>query len=270
MDTPLVHRAGSAFRRIGGREGSWRLAGNRLHPARQMDLDPDDHVMCPFDFVEVAGKDAEATIGILRKAHPTKIPILFGSPHEAGIMLERGDLTGSWRGKSTAGWLRDAETFDLDGWFAERATYWRQHETEGRVIPSRGPWPRKSKTYNRMTVGDEVLWDEPKPKVIIGLLPTRDPTETAAYLGFGGWNDCPSPPVHIQLARRWHERYGAVQVSNTYEQVEFQVAKPLTDRAEALRLALDQFYWCSDSVPETLQSAAAELIGSTVWVFWWD
>lgn len=267
---PKIRPAGSTFRRIGGREGLWRLAGRRLHPDRSIDLDPDDDVMCPFDFVEVSGKAAEATIAALRIACPNKTPMLFGSPHEAGIMLQRGISIGEFRRKSTADWLSEAETFDLEAWLGERVAYWRQCETDGRVIPSRGPWPRMAKTYKRLTVGDEVLWDEPKSSVVIGLLPTRDPTETAAYLGFGGWNDCPPPPVHIQLARRWHERYGAVQVSNTYEQVEFQVAKPLTDKTEALRLALDQFYWCSDSVPETLQIAAAELIGSSVWVFWWD
>ena len=72
------------------------------------------------------------------------------------------------------------------------------------------------------------------------------------------------------MARKWHERYGAVQVTNTYETVEFQVAKPLASRDAALGLAMEQFHWCSDSVPETLEVAAAELIGSTVWVFWWD
>jgi hypothetical protein len=119
-------------------------------------------------------------------------------------------------------------------------------------------------------VPDEILKPGPKPVVIIGLLPTADPTVTAAYLHFGGWNQCPKPPVHIALARRWRERYGAVQVSNTHDSVEFRVAQPLTDREDALALALVQYHYCSDSIPDRLEVAAAELIGATVWHFWWD
>lgn len=234
-------------------------------------MKPDDEVVCPFEFVEVSGMDAEANILELRQCYPTKTPILFGSPYEAGKLLERRRTSIAHWGKTADDWLREAETFDLDAWLAERIDRldtWRKEADE--AIPSRGEWPAKAQKYHALTVPEDILLEEVKPTVIIGLLPTRDPTETAAYLGFGGWNDCPKPPVHILMARKWHERYGAVQVTNTYETVEFQVAKPLASRDAALGLAMEQFHWCSDSVPETLEVAAAELIGSTVWVFWWD
>lgn len=260
MSSLSLRPAGSTFRRIGGREGHWKLQARREDPA--FPIGPDDDVICPFDFAEVAGVEAEAAVNELRKMAPGKTPILFGSPHEAGILFERR----ANRGKSAEQWLLEAEALDLDAWLAGRIDEFRKHE----MTPRRGPWPDKARTYYRLTIPDEILVDEPKPSVIIGLLPTTDPTETAAYLGFGGWNDCPPPPVHVLFARRWHERYGAIQASNTYESVEFQIAKPIQDRAEAMRVAIEQMYWCSDSVPETLEHAAAELIGSTVWVFWWD
>lgn len=270
MRLPPLRPAGSTFRRPGGRDGYVALYAQRTKdPAYPPD--PDDDVVCPFDFVEVPGQDAEAAIAGLRQREPNRTPILFGSPYEAGMMLERHDGSRQFTGKSAVDWLRDAETFDLDAWFSERVETLKTWQSNcGEVIPARGKWPRNAATYNRLTIPNERLVPGPKPSVIIGLLPTRDPTETAAYLGFGGWNDCPPPPVHILLARQWHERYGAVLVTNTYETVEFQVAKPLTDREDAISLAMEQFHWCSDSVPETLQHAAAELIGSTVWVFWWD
>jgi hypothetical protein len=159
----------------------------------------------------------------------------------------------------------------VDRWLAERQAELDDWcEKSGQTIPRRGPWPETVRPFNRLLVPDEILKPEPKPVVIIGLLPTSDPTETAAYLRFGGWNQCPKPPVHIALARRWRERYGAEQVSNTHDAVEFRVAQPVTDCEDALALALVQYHYCSDSIPETLEVAAAELIGATVWHFWWD
>jgi hypothetical protein len=257
--------AGSTFLRVGGR--AWHWARHAAARGKEVDRDPDDYIACPFDFVEVPGLDAEATVAHLRADHPRKTPVLFGSPHEAAMLFHRH----AFGVKPAAEWLREADKFDLDAWFAQRVAddiAWQARS--GKIVPRRGPWPDKARTYTSLTVPFEVITPDPKDSVIIGMLPTSDATETAAYLGFGGWNDCPPTPVHILLARQWYDRFGAIQVSNTYEQVEFQVAKPLTDRETALRLALDQHHWCSDSVPETLQVAAAELIDSSVWVFWWD
>ncbi len=260
MSSRELRPGGTTFHRVGGREGHWHLHARRRDPS--FPLGPDDDVVCPFEFVEVPGLEAEAIIEELRISSPGRTPILFGSTHEAGILFERREN----RGKSAEQWLREAEVFDIDGWLAQRAMEFQAEE----YTPRRGPWPEQATTYRHLTIPHEILVDEPKRSVIIGLLPTRDPTETAAYLGFGGWNDCPFPPVHVLLARRWHERYGAVQTTCTYETVEFQVAKPISSREEAMSLAMQQFYWCTDSTPETLEHAAAELIGSTVWVFWWD
>jgi hypothetical protein len=271
VTTLTIRAAGSEFRRIGGRQGYVADFARKFKGKTDYPSDPDDDVVCPFDFVEVPGQEAERVIAELRQARPKQTPILFGSPYEAGMLLERRCASIAIRQKSADDWLREADSFDLKEWFQTRVAEMRDWQAQcGKVVPPRGPWPAQAKTYHRLTVSDDLLTNEPKTKVIIGLLPTTDPTETAAHLCFGGWNDCPQPPVHILLARQWHEKYGALQVSNTYETVEFQVAKPLTDREDALRLAMDQCHWCSDSVPETLQTAAAELLDSTVWVFWWD
>ena len=251
--------AGRAFLRPGGRDGDY--SEGREWRA------PDDHVTCPFDFVKVPGEKAEAALDELKRKRPDQTAILFGSPYEAGKLLAR---IGHAR-KTTAEWLAEAETFDIGAWLASRqAELDRWCAEQQTVHPRRGPWPETVRGYTSLLVPHGLLKPGPKPVVIIGLLPTRDPTETAAHLQFGGWNDCPKPPVHIVLARRWRERYGAVQVSNTYESVEFRVARPLTDREEAIQLAMVQQHWCSDSIPETLEVAAAELIGATVWHFWWD
>lgn len=251
--------AGRAFLRPGGREGRWL----RDTPHR----DPDDLVTCPFDFVKVPGQQVGSALDALQQQCPEMTPILFGSPHEAGLLLERM----ANRSVRPDEWLGMAQTFDVDRWLAERASELDAWCTlSGKIVPPRGPWPETTRSFTKLLVPDEALKPGPKPVVIIGLLPTTDPTETAAHLCFGGWNDCPEPPVHIVLARQWRERYGAVQVSNTYECVEFRVAQPLTNREEALALAMVQLHYCTDSIAETLEIAAAELIDATVWHFWWD
>ena len=254
-----IQPTGESFLRPGGREGWWMR--------RAKIKEPDDHVTCPFDFVVVPGVEAEQARDILREARPADTPILFGSPHEAGLLLERMSI---WP-ETTRDWLQKAENFDIDAWLAERADQVNEWEKKySEVIPRRGPWPMKDMAWTNIRVPKDILTDEFHPTVVIGLLPTDDPTEVAAHLRFGGWNDCPLPPVHIALAKRWREKYGAVLVSHTYETLEFRVARPLQDREEAFRVALELFHYNREGVPDTIDSAACELIGSSVWSFWWD
>ena len=229
---------------------------------------PDDVVISPFDFVIVPGAMAESALAELKRNHPQFTPVLFGSEYEAGILFERMPR---WD-ETPADWLAQADQLDTNAWLAERKA---RHEKivakYDEPCPRRGPWPDTVRDFNHLSVPNQILKPaEKKPQVIIGLLPTADPTEAAAYLSFGGWNDCPPPPVHIAFARLWHEKYGAALQSNTKDVVEFRVARPVRERQEALRLALDQYHYCKDSIPETLEVAAAELIGASVWCFWWD
>ena len=51
------------------------------------------------------------------------------------------------------------------------------------------------------------------------------------------------------------------------------VERPVTDREAALALAREAYRYCPDSVEQgagTLQALAASLVGSEVWLFWWD
>jgi hypothetical protein len=255
--TPEIVLAGDSFLRPGGREGPLNIqAGTR---------GPDYHVTSQFDLAAVPGQDAVAALDALKQIRPNSSPLLFGSPHEAGILLERG------RTKPTpAEWLMEARRCNIDTWLAERKSNLENDQDRDEPFPLRGPWPDIAYPMTNLAVPNEPLRRESKPVVIIGLLPTADVTEAAAYLNYGGWNDCPKPPVHVCLARRWRDQYGAVQVSNTYDRVEFRVAKPLTNRKDALDLALLQYHYCSDSIPDTLEETAAGLIGATVWHFWWD
>ena len=192
------------FVRKGGREGGW--SPEELH------RDPDDTVISPFDFVIVHGADAETALNELKREHPRLTPVLLGSPHEAGILFERMP---QWD-ESPSDWLAQADQLDANAWLTERKARHEQNCAKyGETWPRRGPWPDSVRDVSQLSVPNQILKPEmKKPQVIIGLLPTPDPTETAAYLSFGGWNDCPPPPVHVVFARLWHEKYGAVLQSN--------------------------------------------------------
>lgn len=247
--------AGQSFARPGGREGGW------LH--RFGFKGASDRVLCPFDFVLTHGAKAEAACDELRQLRPEATPIIFGSPHEAGILFERM----TWPGTSPIESLNEASGFDTDGWLAERRAQNKADES----LPQRGIWPEGDFAVHKLRVPNKTLAPKlAKTQVVIGLLPTNDVTASAAHLRFGNWNDCPPPPVHIAIARKWRASHGAVLVSNTYETIEFKVAKPITDRAEALDMAMTHFCYCSDSVPDDLETTAASILGSTVWQFWWD
>ncbi len=256
MSGLLVKPAGSAFFRPGGREGLW-----------WPDPEDDDHVTCPFDFVEVKGEDAAAAITQLRLKHPDQTPLMFGSPHEAALLFERMELFD----ETPEDWLAGTPSFDLDTWFEERVSEVKGWQAQsGKVIPERGPWPKHDTRWMNLTVPKDAISDTFHPIIVVGLIPTSESPDVAAHLKFGGWNDCPKPPVHVALAREWRDRYGAVLVSQTYETLEFVVARPVASRDDAERLALEHFHYCRESVPDTLQAAAAELLGAPVWHFWWD
>ena len=214
--------AGGSFLRPGGREGSWNIKpGSRA---------ADDFVVSPFAFVAADASEAVSALQELRQSRPDATPLLFGSPHDAGILFERHTAPPT----SAAEWLARAHTFDIDQWLAQRREDFEADQDPDEPSPSRGDWPGVATPMTELHVSKDLLKAGSKATCIIGLLPTPDPTEVAAYLSFGGWNDCPDPQVHICLARRWRDRHGAVQVSNTYDSIEFRVAKPISERKEAL------------------------------------
>ena len=109
--------------------------------------------------------------------------------------------------------------------------------------------------------------------MVVVSVPTSDPTLLAPYLGFGDWNDCPSPALHAAFARRWGDAWGATPVAIAGDVVEYRVARPITKREQALAVAEEQYAYCPDIVlqgTQTLEGLASGLIGARYWFFWWD
>lgn len=119
----------------------------------------------------------------------------------------------------------------------------------------------------------DVLSGHLKPLLFIGLIELDEPCDLFALLGYGGWNGCPGPEVHVALHRHWRERFGAEPIALSDAVVECSVARPPADRKAALALAAEQQAYCPDIVEQGVGSSAAlaaTLLEAPVWYFWWD
>ena len=288
-----VYPAGSKVLRPRGREGHWKGDG------------ADDEIEIPFPFALSDGYNALQTIAALTLERDDAYPMLVGTPHQAGLLFELhrsvapprpasmlSRMTAAIGGaRPTSGAalavdpLGDAARFDVRAWFNERrradgipADIAIAPITDDEdAIPPRGEWP-DGVLPARNPAALMVMDYERKelitaPVLIIALLPGDDPTTAAAHLGFGGWNACPPTHIHVALARHWRDRFGAKPLAFTSDVIEFEIARPIADRATAYDVALEHYLYCGDNVDQgvgTIDALAAYLVGARYWSFWWD
>lgn len=111
------------------------------------------------------------------------------------------------------------------------------------------------------------------PRVWIGMFPTVESCDIPAHLGFGDWNACPKPHEHVAVLKHWAERYGVELVTAASDIIELRAARRPATREEALSLAREQFYYCSDIVEQgvgSIATLAKLLMEGNFWFFWWD
>lgn len=223
----------------------------------------DSTVTCPFDFAIVPGAEAELALGALREALPSMTPLIFGNLKRAASLIRTVKVT-----IEPIDILRLADSLDLEGWFAKRLDYLRRRD---RWPPRHGGWPAKTMPTTDLGTIREVSGAIPT-HVVIGLLPCAEYTAAAAYLRFGGWDDCPLPQVHVALARVWARSHGAVLVASMSSTLEFRVQRPITTREHAMEMAMTHYLYNFETVnqPGTIELAASSLLSSSVWQFWWD
>ncbi|MBN1946859.1 MAG: DUF4253 domain-containing protein [Bradymonadales bacterium] len=105
--------------------------------------------------------------------------------------------------------------------------------------------------------------------LLIGVEPHLIPL----LLGFGGFNECPSPEEHSRAILTWEARYGIHLVFMGPDTLEFWVTRPPIEPAPVRELAWQQFMYCRDIVLQgagSLPLLARELAGNSSWFFWWD
>lgn len=186
--------------------------------------------------------------------------IMMGGKEDAEMLAEDREFGGA----SSEDSLATASTIDVDNWLSERA---------GEYEPEIGDWPDQAPTPGSIGVHLEILSGKPKKEVAIVKIPTPRNWEAPAFVGMGGWNECPDAAVITAFAKRWFERYGAEIVSITHDVMEFTITRPPADRDLALTLAREQYLFCSDIVDQgvgEISALAATLLHSNYWYFWWD
>ncbi|MDE5564359.1 MAG: DUF4253 domain-containing protein, partial [Oscillospiraceae bacterium] len=83
--------------------------------------------------------------------------------------------------------------------------------------------------------------------LLLFLLPTDKPWEAAAYIPFGGWNDCPSPEEMTAILRYWYETWGAVPAVITHDVLEMVLPSPIPD-GQVWDVAKEHFAVTTDCV----------------------
>ena len=115
--------------------------------------------------------------------------------------------------------------------------------------------------------------EQPVDSVWLSLVPVAHPWQAIQKLGFGGYNECPSPALLAALFREWHTACGAEPAVITGDIIECFVARPPQTEAQAWKLAVEQWLTCEDVVSQGTQSVrnlAKGLRLSPTWYFWWD
>lgn len=134
-------------------------------------------------------------------------------------------------------------------------------------------WPDDVEPSDSFSIPFDIVSRQPLAMLHLALVPTERPWEVPAFLAVGNWNECPPTEEHVALMRHWHEQFGAEVVGISGDVVEMLVSRPPADRASALRLAHEQFMYCSDIVTqgtESVTNLAATLLNGRTWYFWWD
>ena len=104
-----------------------------------------------------------------------------------------------------------------------------------------------------------------KDNVILVKVPTTKPYEILAYFGMGSEG--------IATVKYWYEKYGAVPVAITYDEIEFYVERPVLTFEEAKKLAIEQYAFCYGLLWEcydTLDELASTIYKNVHWYFWWS
>lgn len=212
-----------------------------------------------FELIRVDHPQALSTFDQLRKAHAQtgKYPFLIGDEHDLQTLRNLIDPPAD----GGAELIRNAEALEMSAWF--KARRFSKPRVLAKNIPPQGGF----------SVLTDLASGEPKPCIHLGLITVAKPQHLFAVLGYGGWNGCPEPDVHVALHSYWQAQYGAIPVTVMGDVVECFIPNPPTEAAAVLTLAAQQAVYCDDLVHQGYGSKgklAASLVGAKVWYFWWD
>jgi hypothetical protein len=242
--------------------------------------------------IKVARADAVETIAHIRREGAAAIIIGQNSDEERirqrpdypdeiiGRNPKTGEAVSLGPVPTPAEVLRKADAIDTERWFAQRR---ERHAEDLKPEASLGQWHAGAVWQQRQDMASGFSLDmlyilhrrdgsltrhEPDPDVFIARLPTADANEAPAYLRFGGWNEAPRPAEQVAIARHWSRRWEARIIAIHMDFAEYEVVSPPNTHEEAVALAHEQFFYCSEG--GSIRERAPNLVGAHHWFFWWD
>ncbi len=170
---------------------------------------------------------------------------------------------------------KSAATISVNEWFSEKESQVKsEYEEDGwNFSDVIGTWPDTSSEKQDFMLNKDILSGELLKKVYGARVNASNSSEVMLSFKYGGWNDCPSTEEHMAIWKYWEEKYGAKIVGVGNDVIEAYVERPPQTKEEAMQLAFEQYYYCSDIVDqgcESISNLAAALQKSSVWYFWWD
>ncbi|MFO0937499.1 MAG: DUF4253 domain-containing protein [Gemmataceae bacterium] len=194
-------------------------------------------------------------------------PFLIGEADEIARINDASNLYQ----EEPAAIIQKSLAINMADWMANRQSELQDDGMDAEEIL--GEWPRKKVGHGSIRLHTDVLTGEVMSEIYMGFAKIKEPWHWAAAIKWGGWNDCPLPEIHCAIHRDWQNRFGAEVTGVSSVVVECIVRKPPQDRAGAIALAWEQYWYCPDIVEQgcvSISNLAASLLDSPYWFFWWD
>lgn len=113
-----------------------------------------------------------------------------------------------------------------------------------------------------------------QPPARIALVSADEPADVPEVVGWLGAANYGYTPAQLSsVLRSWQVRFGARLLKIGFQTLYLLVERPPAEPAEAMAVASEYFSFCPDSVYQGAGSVAClagQLLGATVWGFWWD
>lgn len=221
----------------------------------------------PFDVITVPGKNAIAKLRELRAAFSStgQYPFLIGDEEEYDHLSESSEESEEEPSEVIEKSLIYNPQQEVD----EIREEIEEEGSDGIL----GEWPGENADKGQIGIHKDVSTGAVKSKIYLGLAKLKQSWQLPAIVGYGGWNECPSPAVHCAFHRKWQKEYGAQIVTMSASVIECRLSKPPRNRKVAMDLAFQHYRYCGDIVDqghETVSALAATLLNSSYWYFWWD
>lgn len=178
--------------------------------------------------------------------------------------------------------LKDAESLDAAILVQELKEYLAKVEEEKKELDGEvyfgleereGSWEvaikRDRSRHNPEFHAHKDNRQRPMEHVLMAEIEVENPWDVLAHFEYRVWYESLYLKEQCAMWRSWYEQYDAHVVSTTHEYLEAKVLKPPTTKEQAMELAWQHYYYCSDIV-DIIADHAVSLLNSEYWYFWWD